>query len=92
MKKTLLAALAVGVLMVGMVGGANAAAITGHYDSISASNSAGLDYSILVNGDGTVTFNLIPILQTSSIEAIEHAMTPLSMALSRKIGHFRPTI
>ena len=53
-----------------MVGGANATTITGGYaavDNAGAINDlAGLDYSITVNGDGTVTFDLTPLLSTTA--------------------------
>jgi len=71
MKKQIVTLLAGAMLMMGsMVGGANAAPITGHFDA-NGTNLAGLDYSIRVNGNSTVTFDLTPsLISGSSLQAL----------------------
>ena len=70
MKKTLLAGLATGLLLVGMVGVASATTLLSGsfaaFDGTVYTSMAGLNYELLDNLDGTLTFNLTPGLSTGS--------------------------
>jgi len=88
MKKTMVALLAGAMLMMGsMVGGANATTISGSYgavDNPGATNDlAGLNYTIIVNGDGTVTFDLKPILST-----VDNRLKALTVGIVNQAGTF----